>query len=142
MAPRPPPEDPPPRSDAAIHYDLGLAYREMGLHADAIGEFELAACDPDHTRTCYSMIGRIHRELGRDHLAIDAFAHALTAPPTTTNEEVAIHYEIADAYQKGGYLRLALGHFMKAAAIAPDHDDPRGAVAERIRALRPPLPPS
>ncbi len=33
-------------SDAATHYDLGVAYKEMGLVTDAITEFQLAAAIP------------------------------------------------------------------------------------------------
>ena len=46
-----------PESDAATHYDLGVAYKEMGLVTDAIAEFELAARDPGRECVCNSMMG-------------------------------------------------------------------------------------
>jgi len=33
-------------TDSATHYDLGVAYKEMGLVSDALKEFSLAARDP------------------------------------------------------------------------------------------------
>src|SRR5690606_14891558 len=37
-------------SDSETHYDLGIAYKEMGLVDDAIHEFTLARANPD--RAC------------------------------------------------------------------------------------------
>jgi hypothetical protein len=36
-------EKPVDESDAATHYDLGLAYKEMGLHDEAVKAFEHSA---------------------------------------------------------------------------------------------------
>jgi len=38
--------------DAQSHYDLGLAYKDMGLSEDAIREFQTAARDPKHACVC------------------------------------------------------------------------------------------
>ena len=43
--------------DAQSHYDLGVAYKEMGLIDDAIREFDTAARDPKRACVCHSMIG-------------------------------------------------------------------------------------
>src|SRR5690606_9579437 len=52
-------------SDATTHYDLGLAYKEMGLIDDAIGEFELSSRDPDRAAMAAYMIGCLERDRGR-----------------------------------------------------------------------------
>lgn len=36
--------------DAATHYELGIAYREMGLYDDAVAEFEIARRHLDESR--------------------------------------------------------------------------------------------
>ena len=51
-------------SDSSTHYDLGVAYKEMGLLPDAITEFAMAARDPKLECTCFSMIGMIQLEQG------------------------------------------------------------------------------
>src|SRR5688572_31615124 len=38
-------------ADSATHYDLGVAYKEMGLLGEAIAEFEAAALDPHRERS-------------------------------------------------------------------------------------------
>ncbi|MGD8395127.1 MAG: tetratricopeptide repeat protein [Candidatus Eiseniibacteriota bacterium] len=51
-------------SDHAAHYDLALAYVEMGLEREALAELKIAQADPDHRQrslelqaACYSRIG-------------------------------------------------------------------------------------
>ena len=63
--------------DAQSHYDLGVAYKEMGLIEDAIREFDTAARDPKRSCICHSMIGMIQLERGNLNEAIDAFMRGL-----------------------------------------------------------------
>ncbi len=43
--------------DYDTHYNLGIAYREMGLIEEAIGEFEIAIKSPDYMIGCCSLLG-------------------------------------------------------------------------------------
>ena len=86
-------------SDAATHYDLGVAYKEMGLITDSIAEFELASRDPTRECVCRSMIGMIHMEQGNIEQAIDAFLLGLAAGQKTPEQEVQLTYEIGTAYE-------------------------------------------
>jgi tetratricopeptide (TPR) repeat protein len=123
-------------TDSATHYDLGLAYREMDLIKDAIDEFELAARDPKRECVCQSMIGMIHRQRNDVAAAIEAFIKGLHAEHKTPDQEVSLYYELGDAYEAKGNATEALYYFRKVAHRSPEHDDPRGGVAERIRALQ------
>jgi tetratricopeptide (TPR) repeat protein len=123
-------------TDSATHYDLGLAYREMDLIKDAIDEFELAARDPRRECVCQSMIGMIHRHRGDVAAAIDAFIKGLHAEHKTPEQELSLYYELGDAYEAKGNATESLYYFRKVAHRAPNHDDPRGVVAERIRTLQ------
>jgi tetratricopeptide (TPR) repeat protein len=124
-------------SDAATHYDLGVAYQEMGLLNDAINEFELAAREPERTCVCQSMIGMIHLSLGDVDAAIDAFIRGLHASHRTVDQELALTYEIGNAYEARGVPDQAVYYFQRAARIDPGYDDPRGNVGDRIRRLEP-----
>jgi tetratricopeptide (TPR) repeat protein len=126
-------------SDAATHYDLGVAYKEMGLHTDAINEFDLAARDPNRECVCQSMIGTIYLQLGDVDSAIDAFIRGLHASIKTREQELALTYEIGDCYQGRNAPDQALYYFQRVARIDPGYDDPRGSVMERIRRLEPSL---
>src|SRR5258708_1981803 len=120
-------------TDSATHYDLGLAYREMGLFDDAIDEFEVAARDPKRECVCQSMIGMIQRNKGNTNAGIDAFIKGLHAEIKTGEQELSLYYELGDAYEAKGNGQEALYYFRKVAHQSPNHDDPRGTVAVRIR---------
>ncbi len=128
-------------SDAATHYDLGVAYKEMGLVSDAIAEFELAARDPGRECVCQSMIGMIYREHGNVDGAITAFIHGLHAKVKNPDQEMALTYEIGDCYEERRSADQALYYFQRVARMNPAYDDMRGSVADRVRRLEPaPMP--
>jgi tetratricopeptide (TPR) repeat protein len=130
-------------SDAATHYDLGVAYREMGLYTDAITEFELASRDPRRECVCWSMIGSIHLQMNNLAEGIDALLRALTAQDKTSDQELHINYEIGNAYELRNTPDQALYYFQLVARIDPNYRDPRGAVRDRITRLAPaPKPPT
>ena len=124
-------------TDAATHYDLGVAYREMGMYADAINEFEVAARDPSRECVCRSVIGMIHLQFGNVDAAIAAFQRGLDAPQKTREQELALAYETADAYEARKNPEQALHYFKHVAALDPNYRDPRGGVQDRIRRLEP-----
>ncbi|MDI3283698.1 tetratricopeptide repeat protein [Polyangium sp. 15x6] len=124
-------------ADAATHYDLGVAYREMGMYTDAIGEFEVAARDPARECVCRSVIGMIHLQLGNVDAAIDAFLRGLEARQKTREQELALAYELADAYEARKNPEQALYYFKRAGQIDSNYRDPRGGVQDRIRRLEP-----
>ncbi|MFO0758077.1 MAG: tetratricopeptide repeat protein [Byssovorax sp.] len=125
-------------SDAATHYDLGVAYKEMGLYSDAISEFELASRDPGRECVCQSMVGMIYLQLGNVEAGIDAFIRGLHASVKTREQELALTYEIGDSYEALRATDQALYYFQRVARIDPGYADLRGSVADRIRRLDPP----
>ncbi len=124
-------------SDAATHYDLGVAYKEMGLFNDAVSEFELASRDPMRDCVCQSMIGMIHLQLGNVDAAIDAFIRGLHASVKTREQELALTYEIGDAYELRRAPEQAIYYFQRVARIEPSYSDMRGSAVERARRLDP-----
>ncbi len=122
--------------DAATHYDLGVAYHEMGLHADAISELTLAARDPARECVCLSMIGSIQLQLGDYDAALDALERAIHSPYKTPDQETALGYEIANTYELKMMPEQALHFWEWLAQIAPQYNDPRGSVFDRLHRLR------
>jgi len=119
-------------SDSETHYDLGVAYREMGLMKDAISEFELAAKDPQRECVCCSMIGMIHRELGDLDTSVSSLIRGLHAERKTMDQELSIYYELGTIYELKGNPREALYYFQKVSNRDPSFRD----VSARIRALQ------
>lgn len=129
-------------NDAATHYDLGVAYKEMGLFADSIAEFELASRDPARECVSQSMIGMMHMERGNIDQAIDAFLRGLSADEKSADQEIALTYEIANAYETRRNFDQALYYFQLVSRLNPSYRDMRGSVEERIANLTEPAAPA
>ncbi len=117
--------------DTQSHYDLGVAYKEMGLIDDAIREFAAAADDPERECVCHSMIGMILIERGKVSEAIDAFLQGLQSTMKAPEQEVALYYEIGAAHESLKRNKEALTYFQKAARRDSNYRD----VQERVRRL-------
>ena len=118
-------------SDAATHYDLALAYKEMGLIGDALKEFELAAREPQRECMCYAMIGVIHFDQGKLDLAVEAYQRALKSELKSDEQELGLYYDLAIAYEQQNKPREALERFKQII----DKDSGYRDVADRIQAL-------
>lgn len=123
-----------PENDAATHYDLGVAYKEMGLLNDAVWEFEMAARDPDRECNCFAMIGLICLEQGRLEHAEGAYLRGLEAERKTVEQEMALYYDLGNVKEMRGLRDEALYYFKKIARRDPGFRD----VKDRILALEPP----
>jgi tetratricopeptide (TPR) repeat protein len=86
------------QEDFETHYNLGIAYREMGLLDEAIGEFQLAAKAPDYLVDCCSLLGACFLEKGFPDLAIKWFERGLESPQVTENESLGLLYELGNLY--------------------------------------------
>ena len=123
-------------ADATTHYDLGLAYMEMGLYSDALSELALAARDPYRECVCLSLAGEIQLKLGDTDGALDAMHRALNSPHKNRDQELKLGYEIAHAYELKHMPEQALHYFEWLTKLDPGYTDPRGSLTERIYRLR------
>jgi tetratricopeptide (TPR) repeat protein len=99
--------------DAATHFDLGIAYKEMGLVVDAVAEFERCTDHPEKECIAHAMIGVCHFEQGAYAQAIAHFKKGLNAEVKTDREETGLYFELGCAYQASGDAREALYYFDK-----------------------------
>ena len=115
--------------DSSTHYDLGVAYKEMGLLDEALAEFKLAAKDAQRQCNCFAMIGMIHLERGNTEAATQAYEQALGASQKTKDQEVALHYDLGVLHELKGNPELALEHFNIVKRHAPDFRGVRDRIA-------------
>jgi len=118
-------------ADSATHYDLGVAYKEMGLIAEAIGEFEQAGRDPQRECMCFAMIGLIYLEQNQLDRASECYKRALTAESKTVEQEMNLYYDLGTVCEMKGEKKDSLYYFQKIARRDPGYRD----VAERIDLL-------
>src|SRR4029077_5743867 len=78
--------------DYDTHYNLGIAYKEMGLIDESISEFQLASKDPKRAVECASMLGLCFLEKGMPQLAIKWYRKGLEMPEITEEEHVGLLY--------------------------------------------------
>jgi pilus assembly protein FimV len=118
--------------DFETHYDLGIAYKEMGLIEDAIAEFRIVMKDPAREVQCLLMIGLCHLEKQAFTEAINQFKKGLYVEGITDPEALSLYYELGQAYEKIGDPREALYYYDKVQKRDPKFRD----LARRLRALR------
>jgi tetratricopeptide (TPR) repeat protein len=97
------------KEDYDTRYNLGIAYKEMGLVDEAIAEFQLAAKDESRLLECSSMLGICFMEKGMPKLAVKWFEKGLKAPGRTEEEYNGLRYDLAMAYEASGETDRALG---------------------------------
>jgi tetratricopeptide (TPR) repeat protein len=83
--------------DHATHFELGIAYREMGLLDEAIGEFQIAAKLPSLLVSCCSMLGLAFVAKGLPELAVKWYRRGLAAPQLGEDDQSGLLYDLADA---------------------------------------------
>ncbi len=83
------------KEDYETRYNLGIAYKEMGLVDEAIAEFQLAAKDEARLLECASMLGICFVEKGMPKLAVKWFEKGLAAPGRTEEEYQGLRYDLA-----------------------------------------------
>ncbi|HEX8501230.1 MAG TPA: tetratricopeptide repeat protein [Pyrinomonadaceae bacterium] len=124
--------------DFDTHYQMGLAYREMGLLDQAVEEFQAAAgqvAAGDGTPRflqCCNMLGHCFMEKGMPRPAALWFKRGLDAPGHTEDEYQAMRYDLGTAYEQMGDNGRAIEVLSEVYAIDVSY---RG-VAERLRELQ------
>lgn len=105
--------------DFETHYDLGIAYREMELHDDAIAEFLIASRSEVRRIDCLHMMGLCTLDVGRAPEAVDHFSAALNSGPVTRDQQLALRFELGRAYRASGDVAQARDAFEAVSAIDP-----------------------
>jgi tetratricopeptide (TPR) repeat protein len=116
--------------DYDTHYNLGIAYKEMGLIDEAIGEFQLASKDPKRAVECASMLGLCFLEKGMPQLAIKWYRKGLEMPEITEEEHVGLLYDLACAYQEVGDTDNAQKAFVEVYGLNSNYRDIVGRIKQ------------
>jgi tetratricopeptide (TPR) repeat protein len=117
--------------DYETHYNLGIAYKEMGLVDEAIGEFQLASKDAGRAVECCSMLGHCFLEKGMPQLAIKWFRKGLEAPGIADLATAGMLYDLAQVYQDTGDTDSAYRTFQEVYGLNANYRD----VVRRVKEL-------
>ncbi len=117
--------------DVETHFDLGIAYREMGLLDDAIGEFHYALGSSGRRLDALHMMGLCALDVGRAADAIGHLEQALASPEVPAERETALRFDLGRAHEAEGDRNRALDAFRRVAELDADFQD----VGAHIEAL-------
>jgi tetratricopeptide (TPR) repeat protein len=126
--------------DIETHYDLGIAYREMGLLDEAIGEFDMAAkgaTGKPREADCLATIGECLKGKGDLAGAAVVFEKASQIGGVRPETRLNLFFEIGVVREELEDLLAAITAYEKVVALDPKYRD----VAERLARLRKKKPP-
>ncbi len=124
--------------DLETHYNLGVAYREMGLLDEAIGEFQKVAKAVQqgkpfpYAMNCAALLALAFMDKGEPKVASVWYQRALETPDLDEEAVLALRYDLGAALDLAGEPSLALDNFRQVYAMNIDYRD----VADRIAALQ------
>jgi tetratricopeptide (TPR) repeat protein len=124
--------------DLETHYNLGIAYREMGLLDEAIGEFQKVAQAVQRGKpfpyemNCAAMLALSFMDKGEPKIAALWYERALNTPGLDQEAVLALRYDLGISLESAGQSESALDHFRQVYAMNIDYRD----VADRIAMLQ------
>jgi len=124
--------------DPETHYNLGVAFREMGLLDEAIAELQkvCSSIDRGHAFSqpiqTYTWLAQCFIDKGVPEAAIRWYEKALSIPGLDEEARIAINYELGSACETAMDKPAALRYFTGVYGTNIDYRD----VAERIQALK------
>ncbi len=131
--------------DLESHYNLGIAYREMGLLDDAISEFSKAERDPSRYVDCQTLKGLCFCDKG-DHAQSEVmFQQALDSPHLEDPQRINLCYELGSLYERSDRFEEALSSYQLVVAQDQEYRDASEKVAQlrsRLGASTDELPPA
>ncbi len=119
------------QEDTESHFNLGIAYKEMGQFAEAITEFEQAQVDPVRFVDCITLIANCMVQKGASQEAEKVFADALTND-ISEDDRLILNFEMGLLYSDQGKFAEALDKFHFVLNLDPFYRD----VGERVKKLQ------
>jgi tetratricopeptide (TPR) repeat protein len=119
-------------NDARAHYELGSAYRGMGLLPEAIGMFQEALRADPAFLPATEMLGRTFIDNGEIDAAIKVLNRGVELEVAVEDDLIGIYYYLGNAHEMKGEATAAKDFYMRVFALDINFID----VTERLRALR------
>jgi len=116
------------QEDYQSHYDLGVAFKEMGLVDEAIAEFQKALKAPSNRLPTYEAIGQCFIEKEQYGIASTVLARALGEGRYSDEELIGVLYLLGRASQALNQTEEALAYYQRVFVVDIEFRD----VVERI----------
>jgi tetratricopeptide (TPR) repeat protein len=116
--------------DYEYHYKRGKELKQKGSMDEAIGEFQIAARDPQKNLRNTTVLALCYMEKGDYHQAIQEFARVIEKISPTDNGYFNVKYELARAYMGNKDYNKALQMYSEIQEQSPDFKDVANAISE------------
>ncbi len=116
------------QEDYETHYNLGIAYKEMGLHNEAVEEFAKASHDNSRFLDCCFMIATVYEETGDVNSAIEWLDSGVERARSEKRDLKPLLYEAGRILENAGEMDRALKYYTDVHKLSPDFRD----VADKI----------
>ena len=117
--------------DFQSHYDLGIAYKEMGLLDEAIAEFQKALRSPESRLKASEALGLCFFEKGQFTVADTIFRRALELPASGDAERIGLLYWLGRTQEELGRGTDGLIFYSRVFAVDITFQD----VSQRVQSL-------
>lgn len=121
------------QGDAETHYNLGIAYMEMGLFDEAVKEFRISANAPDREMDSLTLQGVCFRDRGDYSDAEEVFAALINLSQLDADRVLALRYELGLLFEAAGRKDEALVEFRRVFASNPAFRDTMQKIADLSR---------
>ena len=105
-----------PMEDHQAHYDLGIAFKEMGLLEEAIGEFQKAMRSNEGRLRTAEALGATFLEKGMPPVA-EAVLRSVERGPEDDAEKIGVLYWLGRALEAQGKGEVARGFYERVLAV-------------------------
>ena len=117
--------------DYDSHYDLGIAYKEMGLIDEAVAEFQKALRGATHRIRAYEALGQCFIDRNEHDVAITVLGRALREPGMEDEDLIGVLYLLGFASEGSKKPRDAAAYYQRVFAIDIDFRD----VSKRLKQM-------
>ena len=116
--------------DYNTRYDLGIAYREMGLFEDAIGEFKICLEAPGRRFDSLYLMGLCARDLNRYTDAVHHLEQALALPDLPNDRLAGVFFDLSIAQSLAGDRERARANMKRVLELEPRFPNAAEKLAE------------
>jgi tetratricopeptide (TPR) repeat protein len=122
--------------DHQSHYDLGIAFKEMGLLDEAIAEFQKALRSPTNRVAAYEALGQCFVEKEQYPIAATVLGRALNEKGVADDKLVGVLYLLGRAEEAMNHNADALAHYHRVFVVDIQFRDVAARIAHVERAAR------
>jgi tetratricopeptide (TPR) repeat protein len=103
--------------DFQAHYDLGVAFKEMGLLDEAIAEFQKALRSPEGRLKTSEALGTAFFEKGQFAIAEAILKRAVESLGATDDEQIGLIYWLGRSQEAQGKANPSIANYQRVLAV-------------------------